>query len=417
MPSFPLRTQLNDKGRLHRCWKSIFWNKSVSKKAKSRGIDKETIADFYADEEKNLDEIFAALKKNKHKLSPLFGFPVKKENKAEYRLITAATVRDRIVHKAILSVINNPLFKYLDTKVSYCGVKENIFKNRKNPNTLNTKCAILKLIEHVEKGNYWFFKSDIKGFYDNVPKRKLFNIIKKLSANVLHDHSLNPFIKDVIFFKLGNKEQIENEKKASLPHKYYGISQGSSLSQFLANIYLADFDRYMVKKYGDRFIRYIDDFIVVCKTKEEATEAHSRSERYLKRKGLQLSASSDKTKKVDIRQSRFNFLGLNFSKDQIRWKRSNDEARRWIREVLDLNNKELYGDCPSLPAKFKRMNYKIQGLGDYLRYYHTRENFEEINKQIRAKIKQNNLYKSVKMLDYSILCPIIKSKKWQFFFK
>jgi len=180
-----LRLDLNNHFLLKKCWKRIFWSKSVSKKARSKGLDGETIKDFHRSEDKNLNEVFNLLYKNTYKLSPLEGFAVKKENKTEYRLITAAIVRDRIVHKAILCLINKNIYSYINTGVSYCGVKEDMLSENADNNTFNTKMAIKKLIEHVEKKNYYFFKSDIKAFYDNVPKRRLYNLIKKLSNEYL----------------------------------------------------------------------------------------------------------------------------------------------------------------------------------------------------------------------------------------
>lgn len=157
-PPMSLRDKLNNFFLLKKCWSHIYWSKSVSKKMRSRGIDGQSISEFNTDKDNNLLRILELLEQNKYKLNTLFGFPVKKENKNEYRLITAATVKDRIIHKAIFCLVNKGLYEYVNTGVSYCGVKKNVLDNKHDEDVLNTKKAIKKLIQHV--GDGYFFSSN-----------------------------------------------------------------------------------------------------------------------------------------------------------------------------------------------------------------------------------------------------------------
>lgn len=64
-------------------------------------------------------------------------------------------------------------------------------------------------------------------------------------------------------YKLFHNVKVKREKREK------GIPQGGILSGLLANIYLYDFDLWMIKtlneKYDLKYIRYADDFLVLLK--------------------------------------------------------------------------------------------------------------------------------------------------------
>lgn len=410
----PLRDRLNDSQLLLKCWKSIYRGKSETKRSHSKGIDGITLKHFNDNQDEYLLNILKSLQNNTYKINSLKGIPEPKPGSSKFRLITAATIPDRIVHKAILSLIHPYIFPYINTGVSYCGVKENIWAPKNKRKSLSTKDAIQKITLHVKNKSFFLFKTDIKGFYDAIPKRKLFNIVRKLLTDA-GDTSLLDLIKPIIFFHLGNASEFSNEnKRYLLPHKYTGISQGSPLSQLFANIYLADFDRRMKKLHNDRFIRYIDDFVVFFNNKEESQQARLYIEKILEKKGLSLSDEKQKTYNIDLRKAPLFFLGLKLDRNNITSKKSKDEQRKWILEVLDERNKD-YRQCENHRDRIEHMNFKIIGLANYLRYYHVEEVFNFMNQQIVHK-KRDAQYKFVLMINYKILSPIVSLKEWRSFF-
>ena len=54
-----------------------------------------------------------------------------------------------------------------------------------------------------------------------------------------------------------------------------GTPQGAVLSPLLANVYLHQLDL-TLHRYGRKMIRYADDFVVLCRSKEEAEETLGR---------------------------------------------------------------------------------------------------------------------------------------------
>ena len=48
-----------------------------------------------------------------------------------------------------------------------------------------------------------------------------------------------------------------------------GVPQGGVLSPLLANLYLHAFDQFVHSK-SDQYVRYADDFVIFCQSKEQA---------------------------------------------------------------------------------------------------------------------------------------------------
>ncbi len=87
-----------------------------------------------------------------------------------------------------------------------------------------------------------------------------------------------------------------------------GTLQGGALSPLLANIYLHHFDLPMVER-GHRLVRYADDFVICCETREEAESAGREAARILA--DLRLRLNPEKTRLVTFSRG-FRFLGHRF---------------------------------------------------------------------------------------------------------
>lgn len=77
-----------------------------------------------------------------------------------------------------------------------------------------------------------------------------------------------------------------------------GIPQGNVLSPLLSNVYLHRFDSEITRK-GYPYIRYADDFVVLCKSKTEAEDAGRFSRIFLKNElSLKLNLESSPIKSI-----------------------------------------------------------------------------------------------------------------------
>ena len=104
-----------------------------------------------------------------------------------------------------------------------------------------------------------------------------------------------------------------------------GVPQGSPISPLLANFFLEDFDRELEKS-GRKLIRYADDFLILARTEEEASQALAQSEQLLAEAHLDLNR--EKTRIVDFAHG-FRFLGALFEGDAIwvPWKNERAKGR------------------------------------------------------------------------------------------
>jgi len=81
-----------------------------------------------------------------------------------------------------------------------------------------------------------------------------------------------------------------------------GTPQGGVISPLLANVYLHAFDRAWVERGVGEVVRYADDFVVLCQTREQAEQAQQRATAILGELGLSLHP--DKTGVVDLREGK-----------------------------------------------------------------------------------------------------------------
>lgn len=99
---------------------------------------------------------------------------------------------------------------------------------------------------------------------------------------------------------------IETYRRRFHPRK--GILQGSPMSPVLANLYLTDFDEKFTRSEA-KLVRYCDDFVVLCRTENEARKALETAERELGKRNLKLHP--EKTRILSP-TNEFEFLGYRF---------------------------------------------------------------------------------------------------------
>lgn len=291
-----------DKNHLEEAWRKV--NKTNKRSA---GYSQLTIADFERHLRDHIEDVSGQLLSNTFSFGKVKGATIKKKSGKE-RPLRIPEVRDRLVLKALslkLEEILTPIYK-LDNDCSFAY-----------QSGLSIKDAIVKMREYFNDGYIYILEADIKAFFDNVDGKTLLEEIK----TKLPDSSINNLLDGALQQELANIHELKN---AGVYEDYFrsselGIPQGNSLSPLLANVYLADFDQRAIAE-GLKMIRYADDFIIMCKTREEAKQAFeiAKEEIEVKRK-LSLYELKDKSEGdekisriVDPRQRIFSFLSIRF---------------------------------------------------------------------------------------------------------
>jgi len=166
-----------------------------------------------------------------------------------------------------------------------------------------------------------------------------------------------------------------------------GTPQGGVLSPVLLNIALHGMEtvagaRYTTGKHAGRImegcpvlIRYADDFVVHCHTRQDALEIKAKLAKWLAARGL--AFNEDKTRVVTLAEG-FDFLGFNVRRyrDKTLIKPSEAAIRR-IRERLRTELRSLRGS--NAQAVIKRLNPIIRGWANYYRTQVSSEVFNTLD--------------------------------------
>jgi RNA-directed DNA polymerase len=239
---------------LHAAWRAISKRNKLSK-----GSDNITIKAFSANLDSNLRATGSDLRSKNYQFSKLRPATVAKPGSDKRRPIQIPAVRDRIVMKALALYIQ-PSFTKFDLPCSFAFIAG---KDR------GVKAAILQIKELASQGYVHYFEADIKNFFGAVDRSRLWTMF----AKQVRQRSLRPLLEKCFNLELDDLDSYRTEYQDIFIGATEGIPQGGVLSPMLANFYLYEFDKAVTAK-GFRLIRYADDFVVMCKTREEAEQAH-----------------------------------------------------------------------------------------------------------------------------------------------
>lgn len=245
------------------------------------GVDGVTIELFEKKLSVNLVRLREELNGEGYFPLPLMKIQVAKKN-GEPRGLSIPTVRDRVAMTAVLHRIG-PLF---EKQFEECS-----FAYRKGR---SVRQAVMRIKEYYEQGYRFVVDADIDAFFDEVDHC----LMLEKCRGIIADQQILRLI------EMWLKVEVWDGSGISVLRK--GLPQGSPLSPVLANLFLDELDEAMLGK-GYKFIRYADDYVVLCKTRQEAKNALEMSEQILERLLLKL----DEGDIVSFEQG-FTYLGVTF---------------------------------------------------------------------------------------------------------
>ena len=162
-----------------------------------------------------------------------------------------------------------------------------------------------------------------------------------------------------------------------------GTPQGAVVSPLSSNIYLDPLDHLMAGQ-GYEMVRYADDFVVMCRSPQEAAAALAQIQvlwvqAWTARAGLVLHP--EKTRLVDERVDGFEFLGYRFVAGR-RWPR--DRSLKTLRDTIRAKTKRTAGH--SLPRIIADVNRTLRGWFEYFKHSH-RTTFPREDGWIRRRLR------------------------------
>ena len=163
-----------------------------------------------------------------------------------------------------------------------------------------------------------------------------------------------------------------------------GTPQGGVISPLLANIVLNCLDHELESK-GYKFVRYADDFVILCKTEQEAIEALDFSRDILESQ-MQLELSREKTKIVHIMDG-FDFLGFHFTQMGVTMREKSREKFKDAVRKLTIRSRNLDSEV------IEKLNRVIRGTINYFAkpFTTTIRQFIGLDRWIRVRVRSMKL--------------------------
>ena len=157
-----------------------------------------------------------------------------------------------------------------------------------------------------------------------------------------------------------------------------GTPQGAVISPLLSNIYLDPLDHLMAER-GFEMVRYADDFVVLCRSPQEAAEALAVVRDWTENAGLTLHPA--KTRLVDAETDGFDFLGYHFGQGR-HWPREKSMAK--FKDTIRSTTRRNVGK--GLPMVIVDLNPILRGWFGY--YQHsTRMTFRMVDGWVRRRLR------------------------------
>ena len=329
------------------------WQK-VKANAGAAGVDGQSVERFAARAEMYLEELSTALKKGTYRPMAVRRVEIPK-GKGKRRPLGIPVVKDRIVQTALKFVLE-PIFEQEFLKMSY-GFRPG----------LGCKEALREVQRLLREGYTFVVDADLSSYFDTIPHARLMERIKERVSDGRVLELIEAYLHQDIIKDL--------EKWTPMG----GTPQGAVISPLLANIYLHGLDGHMMQK-GYRMVRYADDFVVLCRSTEQAQAALAEVKTWVEENGLSLNA--EKTHVGDCRQwgQGFDFLGYHF-----------EVGRRWVRKTsykamhdhIRMKTKRTRGD--SLATIIADLNPTLRGWY-YFKHAHS-NTFTWMDGYVRRRLR------------------------------
>lgn len=305
--------------------------KAVKRNRGAAGIDKVSIAMFEGNLDENLAALMRRLKKGTFEPKPLRRVYIPK-GKSKLRPLGIPAVRDRVAQEVLRRLLS-PIFERQFHDASYG------FRPRRGCHH-----AIWQVLELHGQGYEIVLDADIKGFFDNIPHC----VIMAAVVEEVADGNILRLVEK--FLKSGVMED------GVLKPTTIGTPQGGVISPLLANAVLNKLD-WQLHEAGFRFVRYADDFVVLCQVHTQAEEALALVKRILEDE-LSLQLSPEKTE-ITTYRSGYSFLGFWISSSSVKMRPKSVE--KFKDKVRELTRRHYNLDAKAIT----KLNRVIRGTANY----------------------------------------------------
>ena len=284
---------------------------------KGKGYRKDIIL-FNLKQEEYIMWLYEQLKTLKYKHG---GYTVFYITEPKLRRIEKSKYLDRIVHRWYVNSFIKPYFVPQFIETSYACLE--------NKGMHKACLDVQGTMKHCKNiwGEYYILKMDIKKYFENINK----NIVYEILQRKIKDEKVLWLTKEILY---------SNNGENNLPI-------GNYTSQMFANIYLNELDQYVKHKLkGKYYFRYMDDAILIRKTKEETKQDLENIMEFLRE---QLKLELNKKTQIFKNKQGINFCGYKINEYRLKIR---DKGKRKLKiKVKKLEEKVKKGIINSKEAK------------------------------------------------------------------
>lgn len=319
----------------------------------SAGVDGITIGSFEREAEANVKYLGEQLRQGTYRPKPIRRTYIAKSG-GKQRPLGIPTVGDRIVQGAVRQVIE-PIFEKEFAPHSY-GFRPG----------RGCKDALRRVDQLLKSGCRYVVDADLKSYFDTIPHDRLMSQVGKRVADGRVLKLIESFLTARIMEGLDQWTPMA------------GAPQGAVLSPLLSNIYLNPLDHVMAAS-GWQMVRYADDFVVLCQSKEQAQAALEAVKAWTAQAGLSLHP--EKTRIADVQSESFEFLGYRFDRGR-RFPRNKSMAK--LRDTIRAKTRRTEGR--TMEVIVQDVNRTLRGWFGYFKHSH-RTVFGGVDGWVRGRLR------------------------------
>jgi len=353
---------------LERAWQEVRSNRGAP------GVDGVTLADIEVAGVKDfLDRLAADLKAQTYRAAPLRRVEIPKPGRpGEFRPLSIPCVRDRVV-MAATKIVLEPIFE-----ADFCDVSFGFRPKR----SAHDACEAIRVA--ANKGYEWVLDADVRDCFGQLDRDAVMLQVERRVSDRAMLKQLRAWLRAGVL-----KDGVTTDTGSGTP-------QGSPISPLLCNVALHVLDA--TWQHHQRLgvlVRYCDDLIVLCPTRERAEQASEQVAAILAGLGLQLHP--DKTRMVCLTGGGqgVDFVGFHHHKVASRRRPGRWYLHRWPSQramqsvrakVHQATDRSKVGQ--PVEEIVVHLNRVLRGWGNYFRWGSSAQKFWDIDRYVYQRLER-----------------------------